>query len=565
MKNINKTSWTVLLICLSLALGIWIGTKLSPYYIPGRGKDSMRNFALRKLNYAMDLVEKEYVDPIKYDTLVDRTLSAMLYSLDPHSTYMSRKDLQREDEMLHGHIEGIGVLLAVYDDTTRVLQVLPDGPASKAHLQPGDCIVKVNGEKVAHKGLAVEDIIDRIRGPRHSHVQLAIKRYGQEGQLNVNITRGSIGTPSLGYAGMLTDTIGYVSLTSFTMTTDAEFSAALIDLKNKGMRHLVLDLRNNGGGVMSAAEGVADELLPGNELIVYMQGTHQKRVESHSTPGGLFCKGGLTVLINEHSASASEIVTGAIQDNDRGMVVGRRSFGKGLVQNQFILPDHSALQLTTARYYTPSGRCIQRSYSHGSDAYMLDYIMSLYNTQYDSLSYAPNDTTRYYTHKGRVVYGGGGITPDYVLPVVTDKAFVYYNDLEDANVYKSVALNYVARNWNVLKQEYITPDAFVNKYQVSPQLFEQLLKAGDKAGLKRDPVCISKYGEDMKSLLKATIGVSLYGSQVHNRITLQRDVEMQRTLKFIENGSHPATISQHSSAATKMSKTGVVKHNNIRK
>lgn len=536
MKNYNKTSWTVLLICVALAVGIWVGTKMSPYYLPVHGQDGKRNFALRKLNYAMDLVEKQYVDTIQYDTLVDKTLTAMLYALDPHSIYLSREELDKEDEQLRGHIDGIGILLNMQSDTVRVLQVLPGSPASHVDLRPGDCILKVDGKAVAHQNMGIQKIIDMIKGPSHTRVQLVVKRVGQEGQRKVTIRRGSITTPSVGYAGMLTDTVGYVSLTSFTQTSASEFSAALQQLKGKGMKHLVLDLRGNGGGLMSAAEGVADELLPGNELIVYMQGAHQPRVENRSTPGGLFCHGGVTVLVNENSASASEIVAGAIQDNDRGLVVGRRSFGKGLVQNQFPLPDRSALQLTTARYYTPSGRCIQRPYDKGNDAYLMDYIMRVYDVEGEEDS-AAGDTTRYYTQKGHVVYGGGGIKPDYPLPAVTDKAFIYYNQLQASNLYTNVALNYVARNWTMLKSRYPTQDLFVKDYETPAALLEQLLHAGDTAGVRRDPQCIAKYGGDMRQQLKSVVGLCLYGDEVRYRIMLQRDSELQRALKFIEGGS----------------------------
>ncbi|MDY5969951.1 MAG: S41 family peptidase [Bacteroidales bacterium] len=535
MKKHVKTSVAVLLFFVALAAGLAAGALLPrTNTLLGTNSSSRRNFALRKLNYAMDLVENLYVDSFSYDTLVDNTLSTLLFSLDPHSAYYSAEELKHSSEELSGHIEGIGALLRQKDDTVRILQVMPGGPASHSDLQPGDKIIAVDGKTVAGVNMSIEDVIKKIKGRTMTHVTLTIMRYGTREPRNINLKRNAVNTPSVLFRGMLTDTIGYIGLSSFTMTSHDEFCDAVKTLKQKGMRHLVLDLRNNGGGLMSAATSIADELLPGKELIVYTQGAHQPREDIRSTPGGLFGQGGVTVMINEASASASEIVSGAVQDNDRGSIVGRRSFGKGLVQSQYPLPDHSALHLTTARYYTPSGRCIQRSYEKGTQAYMMDYILRLYDTQQgDTLPPHPNDTTRYYTRKGRVVYGGGGITPDHQLHIFTDSALIYFNKMNEKALLDNVALQFVERNYAALKKHYPTENDFVKRFTTPDALSRQLLHEADKAGLMRDPATLAKYGSYIRLTIKARIATSLYGSAANARILLSEDKELEETLMLI--------------------------------
>ncbi len=518
----------------AMIVGVWIGFRVGMAIPPVDHEDDEQGRALFKMNYALNVINKRYVDSIALDTLVDQSLNALLFSLDPHSSYLSQEDFAREEEQIEGQIEGIGVLLNMKNDTVRLLQVLPQSPAEQTILRPGDQILAVNGEAVAGQKYSLDKIISKIKGPRNSPVTLSIHRYGETTPRNVTMRRNAIPTPSIAYHDMLTDTIGYVYISSFTLTTGNEFRQCLQQLKARGMRHLILDLRGNGGGLMAIAESVANELLPADRLIVYVQGAHQPREETYSTGGGLFTEGSVTVLINENSASSSEIVAGAIQDNDRGLVVGRRSFGKGLVQNRIMLPDHSAMHITTARYYTPSGRCIQRAYDNGSTVYMLEHYLNMYN---DSAYHRTNDTVTYHTREGRIVYGGGGIMPDYLLQMESDKAFVYYNELRDANLYSEVALNEVTRHWEQLTTAYPDADSFVKNYTVSNALFEQLLRDGDAKKIKRNPVCIHKYGHDMRRLIKAEMARYLYGDQAYFPTLLPADTDLSRTLRLIEEGA----------------------------
>ena len=319
-----------------------------------------------KLNAIWNLVNSRYVDPIEGDTLVERIYASILSTLDPHSNYLSGAALAKETEALQGHFEGIGIVIKIVNDTVCVGQVIADGPSERAGLQAGDRILKVDGRKVAGVSMSSDTVISLLRGPRKSTANVEILRLSEGKARNVKIVRDVISTPSVTYSGMIDTETGYIRLSRFGATTYEEFCESLKTLKDKGMKHLVLDLRANGGGMLNAAIDICDELLPGKELIVYTEGAHQRRENAYSKPGGLFCQGKVTVIIDEFSASASEIVAGAIQDNDRGTIVGRRSFGKGLVQQQFSLPDNSAVLLTIARYYTPSGRCIQRPYDRGT-------------------------------------------------------------------------------------------------------------------------------------------------------------------------------------------------------
>lgn len=533
---------------MAMAAGIFIGKKMSPMHYMDSSRDNTHYYAFRKLNYALDVLDKEYVNEISYDSLVDHTLSTMLYSLDPFSSYVGREALESDQEQMSGQLEGIGILLYSIHDSVFVNNVIAGSPASRVTLQPGDCILEVGGKKVSGVNMPLDTVVKLIKGPRNTSVVLTVKHYGQSRPQQLHLKRAAVSTPSISCSKMLSDTIGYVSIHSFTLTTAEEFHDALKTLKKKGMRHLVLDLRGNGGGVMDAAVAVADELLSAGRLIVFTQGAHRRREEFRSSNTGLFTQGGITVLINENSASASEIVAGALQDNDRAKIVGRRSFGKGLVQVFIPLPDQSAMRLTVARYYTPSGRCIQRSYDKGSDTYMREYIMRLYDFYSDSVTYSPTDTTRYYTRKGRVVYGGGGISPDLTIPRFADEALVYANMLTEKGAFRETAMRYVARNWDKLRVQYPDANDFIDHFSTPPTLFEQVMKIGDANGLTRDAKCISKYGDYMQQELKAEIATCMYGSHAYIATMLPSDDELRQAIDFIHKGS-PLPSNEASPAA----------------
>ena len=337
-----------------MVVGSIVGTvaTVAAYSRQMEGMFSNGGFNGQKLNAIWNLVENRYVDRIESDSIMDRLYASMLNTLDPHSIYLSRKDLERENEMLRGNFEGVGIVLQVRNDTVCASRIIEGGPAENAGVMAGDRILKVNGELVSGVKMPSDSVVARLRGRRKSVAEVEILRLSEGKPRKVKIVRNVITTPSVSYSGMIDKKTGYIRLDRFGESTYEEFYHAAAKLKNEGMQSMVLDLRGNGGGTLSTAIDICDELLPGNEMIVYTEGAHQRKIEYRSKKGGLFCEGELTVMIDEYSASASEIVAGAMQDNDRGRVVGRRTFGKGLVQQQFDLPDRTAVMLTIARYYT---------------------------------------------------------------------------------------------------------------------------------------------------------------------------------------------------------------------
>lgn len=476
------------------------------------------------------LIENEYVDATDGDTLCDVMLNAMLLSLDPHSHYLSTDELRKEQESIQGNFDGIGVVLHYLGDTVYISEVMADGPSAQSGLQSGDLIWCVNGDTVSGVGLSNEETVSRIRGPHGTKVTLTVERYGEKKPLRFTIVRGQVVTPSVAYAGMLApNTIkgmpshtGYIKLSRFTETTADEIHYALRQLKQEGMQRLILDLRNNGGGLLEAAIKVADELLESGNMIVYTQGEHIQRNNILSTHGGLFEQGELMVLIDEYSASASEIVAGAVQDNDRGTIYGRRSFGKGLVQRQYNLSDGSAVWLTTARYYTPSGRCIQRPYSHGSDDYYIRFLERLASapTTADSsyLSQPLDDSTRYYTKRKRVVYGGGGICPDKVLPYRVDNSVVAFNQLVNNGQPLRKSFEYIIKNINTLQHNYPTEKEFMQRFSLS-NLDELLPEAKHLSPIQH---------QRLEKLMKAYIAQSLFGQYAFYKIYNTIDDDLQR-------------------------------------
>ena len=441
MKQEIKTSTLLLLLLLALMTGVVLGAltnvRHSSYTISQKSLP-----ATEKIEYLIKLADKSYVDSIDNDSTVDRLCSSILSALDPHSRYLSEKEMRREMESLRGNFEGIGVVLHPKGDTTCAGQIIEGGPAEHAGVLAGDRILLIDGTPVV--GKSTSEIIPMLRGERRSKVIVTVLRPSDGKLRDIEIKRDVIKTNSLAYSCMVDKQTGYIRLTQFSHTTYAEFCDAVKQLKRQGMKRMVLVLRDNGGGALEAALDICDELLPRRELIVYTEGVHQRRKEYHSKPGGLFCEGDLIVMIDEFSASASEIVAGAVQDNDRGKIVGRHSFGKGLVQQQFQLPDNSSVLLTVSRYYTPSGRCIQRSYDKGSDEYYSDFIERVMEgDEKDSVLVALTDTTPYHTAKGRIVYGGGGIYPDHVIHYKTDTNAIYYNMLVNKGLFSESAFDIV--------------------------------------------------------------------------------------------------------------------------
>lgn len=404
MKNKNLQVWFPVFFSLAMITGMFLGYKLRDK-MPWAG-GILQSPARGQLQEVLDLIKGRYVDPVNTDSLREAAIDEMLSRLDPHSLYIPAKELTAVNEDLAGQFEGIGVEFNIFDDTLHILTVIKGGPSEKAGLRSGDRILKVEGKSIAGKKLGTDDIKSILKGPNGSKVSITIERDSKLQE--VSITRGYIPLYALDAAYMLNAETGYIRINKFSETTYEEFMAALEKLQAKGMKSLVLDLRENGGGILTEAVEMADEFLSGDKLIVYTEGKNNPKREYTCKRRGLFETGELILLMNEGSASASEVLAGALQDWDRATIVGRRSFGKGLVQEQYTLNDGAALRLTVARYYTPLGRSIQKPYDHGHQAYM-EEIGRRFHSSDDSINL---HAKMYTTPAGKKVYGGGGITPD---------------------------------------------------------------------------------------------------------------------------------------------------------
>ena len=526
-KKDNISNAVVILI--AMVTGVVIGLMFASH-----ASQEQRDTPLQeKIGEVVNLMEREYVDSIDTDSLSERLLGVMLQELDPHSVYQTARQTEKTEELIRGNFEGVGLVLHREGDSTFVGQVLADGPSSESGLLPGDMFVSINGERVI--GMPTDSIIARLRGPRRSTVEVTVSRLTSPStskNLSFKLRRGIVNHTTLQYHAMLDDTTGYIMLSSFSSTSYSEFHNALIELKNKGMHHLIFDLRGNSGGALSSAVGIANELLPAGSLIVYTQGVHQRRNDIVARPGGQFTKGRVTVMVDEGSASASEVVSGALQDNDRALIVGRRTFGKGLVQNEFELSDGSSVLLTTARYYTPSGRSIQRPYNRGTDEYYRDYLDQLVEESYaDNPTLHITDSTPYHTVGGRVVYGGGGIFPDQLIPYRKDSSYVYFNRLSGQGIISHTAFEEVRLHAGEMLRRYPNADAFCRHYEVSDALLHRLVTNGEQAGIPVNPKGLTAQRKLIKTMLKANIGNTLYGGEAFYRIYLEEDDDLKRIKK----------------------------------
>lgn len=529
----KKTTYSLSVVFLALLVGIMMGALLTPRVNRRSIQQGQMN---DRVSAILQLVETSYVDEIDYDSLTNQMMNSMLSTLDPHSCYLSPEAREKESEMMQGQFEGIGVTLHYLNDTVYANYVIPGSPAAIVGIRAGDRIMWVDTTLVSGTGLTKtpSGVVDLIRGPRFSKVTLQIQRNGEKKLQKYVVTRNVIHHASIPAAVMMDKTTGYIHVSHFAETTASEFHAALLQLKQEGMKHLILDLRNNGGGILESALQMADELLPKDDLIVYTQGAHDRRRNVYATKGGLFEEGKLTVLINEHSASASEVVSGAIQDNDRGTIVGHRSFGKGLVQRQFNLTDNSAILLTIARYYSPSGRCIQRPYDKGSDEYYSEYLTRVLSNyaMADSVLNVQDTSQAFLTKGGRKVYGGGGIQPDVTLPYLRDSNLIYFNQLIDKQVLETVLYAELFTRYEDIMKQYPNDEAFVKNFKIDDALWQRILTVADKKGLKRDVKCINKYGNEIRNRYKALMAMALYGDDAYYKISLPYDTEVQKAKKL---------------------------------
>jgi len=491
-----------------------------------------------KIQALLQLIDYAYVDTIDRKKVVDDALIAILKDCDPHSKYIPAEDLKEVNEPLVGKFEGIGVTFNILEDTIMVTQTISGGPSEKVGIRAGDRIVKIDGNNVASIKIKNNDVLKKLRGDKGTKVTVSIYRRSNPELLDFTITRDKIPLYSIDATYMAAPEIGYIKVSKFADTTVDEFKDALKKLQGQGMKHLILDLQNNGGGYLERAIGLADEFLSDKKLIVYTQGRTAPKQESYATSAGGFEKGKLVVLIDETSASASEIVTGAVQDWDRGLVVGRRSFGKGLVQKPFPLPDGSAVRLTIARYYTPSGRCIQKPYAPGDEE---DYDMELLNRrnhgEFSSAdSIHPSDTVKYFTNAKRIVYAGGGIMPDIFVPQDTSMSSKYLLDLVRKGIINDFTLTYTDNNRNSLLSKYHDIDAYRKNF--SPASFmNDFFAFAEKQGVPKDEEGMKVSGNFLQTQLKALIARNLWNIDAYFEVMNEINNTFQKGIAVIQDNT----------------------------
>jgi carboxyl-terminal processing protease len=493
--------WLSIAMILGVSLGIFVGKKLG-----NTNPQSSRDLIDEALGY----IQNEYVDTVNVAELQQTGIEAMLEKLDPHSAYIAPKDLAVAQASLEADFEGIGIEFQIIHDTVNVITPISGGPSEQVGLQAGDKIVDVDGKQFAGTHIATNDVFAKLRGKKGTVVKLSIKREGIKDRLNFNITRDKIPTHSLDAAYLIDSNTGYIKLNRFGEKTYDEFKEALDKLKSQGMKRLLLDLRDNPGGYLDHAASIADEFLSDSKMIVYTK----SRKETYSNnmtavKEGVFESGDLIVLVDEGSASASEIVAGALQDNDRALIVGRRTFGKGLVQMPINLSDGSELRLTISRYYTPSGRCIQKPYHGNREDYELEFLErykhgELYSK--DSIHFA--DSLKYKTTKGRVVYGGGGIMPDIFVPQDTSAYSKYLSQLLNGGVLRSVAIEVFNANKDRFSK--MTLQQFVSTYQVSDADMSLLQQKAAKENIKFDSKGFTRSEKYIRNYMKALVAKSAY-------------------------------------------------------
>lgn len=494
------------------------------------------NSPLRKLQLAEMAITNFYVDSVNEQKLSEDAIRGMLKGLDPHSTYTDAKETKAMNEPLQGDFEGIGVQFNMIEDTLVVIQPIVNGPSQKVGILSGDRIVSVNDSTIAGTKISRVDIMKRLRGKKGTKVKLGIVRRGVNGILTFVVTRDKIPVHTLNAAYMIRPGVGYICLESFGMKTHKEFMDAVKELEKQGMKSLILDLQDNGGGYLQAAVQIANEFLKDNEMIVYTEGRNVRRQNYKAIGNGRLQKMRVYVLVNEFTASAAEIVTGAIQDNDRGTVVGRRTFGKGLVQRPFDFPDGSMMRLTIAHYYTPSGRCIQKPYKKGD---LKDYEMDLEKrlkhgelTNPDSIHF--DTSQKFYTLRNhRVVYGGGGIMPDYFVPLDTTKYTKYHRLLAAKNIIMNAYLKYVDANRTTLKGLYKSFDTFNKNYVVPQSLLDTIIAEGKKEKVEpKDKAELTATMPYIKVQLKALVARDLWDMNEYYRIWNEQSDIVNKTIKL---------------------------------
>ncbi|GAB4224794.1 MAG: S41 family peptidase [Bacteroidales bacterium] len=491
---------------------------------------------VQKLASVMQIINFAYVDSVNEARLTEKAIISMLKELDPHSQYISKKDLRTSTEPLEGIFEGIGISFQVYKDTILVISPVKGGPAERLGIMAGDKIVKINGEDATGNYVDNNFVYQKLRGDKGTSVEVSIYRKGRKKLINYTIIRDRIPINSIDAAFMASPETGYIKLNRFSRTTMDEFRKALGELKEKGMTGLILDLRGNSGGYLDVAVDLADEFLSAGKLILYTEGKSSPRRKYKSSFRGSFETGKLVILVDEGSASASEIVAGAIQDWDRGLIVGRRSFGKGLVQRPYYLPDSSVIRLTVARYYTPTGRCIQKSYKEGYEDYYDDLQKRLEKGELSDVHKIDfPDSLKYYTPLNRIVYGGGGIMPDIFVPWDSTSYTDFYVDLLSRGMFNDFVLDYVDRERENLLAEYPAFDDFFQNFHVENHFLSRFLEFAQYRDIVPAPGELARSDELIRYQLKALIARNLYDYESYFKVLTGYDDGFRKALEVISN------------------------------
>lgn len=493
----------------------------------------------QKFASLLQIISYYYVDSTDQPDLTEKAIVSMLKELDPHSVYLSKDEVAKANEPLQGNFEGVGIQFLLFNDTILVVAAVPGGPSDKLGIRAGDKIITINGEAAYGSKVNNNFVMERLRGTKGSKVTIEVLRKGTKGLIDYTIVRDKIPINSVDATFMLEDNIGYIKLTRFARTSLTEVRQSLATLNALGMKNLILDLRNNSGGFLDIAIDLADEFLPSGRLIVYTEGLRSPRIDYRATSRGGYETGKLIVMINEGSASASEIVSGAVQDWDRGIVLGRRSFGKGLVQRPFILPDSSVVRLTTARYYTPSGRSIQKPYEDGVEDYYADLTNRFKHGEFvsaDSIKFP--DSIKYFTTAKRVVYGGGGIMPDIFIPMDTTSSSKYYNDLWRKGVFNDFTMDYLEKERKNLENKFPDLPVFKSKFSVDEGLMRQFIDYASTKGVAEDAQGLERSGVEIRHIISGLLARNLFDVSAYFEIISPVDQELMKAIEVMRDNSN---------------------------